>query len=57
MAGDAGGRGALLESMLCALTRGSRATCVKQGKITVPTRVAHALGFRPPDLVAVVKGS
>ena len=48
MADDARGD-ASLESMSCALTRNPRATHVKQGKITMSARVAHAL-----DLVAVV---
>ena len=34
----------------------SRTAHVKQGKITVLTHMAHALGFRPRDLVAVVDG-
>ena len=46
---NAGGGGALSESM-------SRAACVKHGKIIMSVRVAHALGFRPLDLVAVVGG-
>ena len=35
----------------------SRTARVKQGKITVSTRVAHTLGFWPSDLVKVVGGS
>ena len=40
-----------------ALMRGLGAMHVKQGKNTVSTRVAHALGFWPLDLVAVVSSS
>ena len=49
MAGDVGGGDALQESMQRALTLGDCET----GQITVSTRVAHALGFRSPNLVEV----
>ena len=52
-ADDAGGGGVSLESMSRALTCGPCTTLVKQGKITVPALVAHALAFWPLDLVAV----
>ena len=53
-AGDVGGGGASPESMSHALMRSPHVTRVKQGKITVPARVANALGFPALDLVAVV---
>ena len=53
-ASDAGGGGGSSESMSRALTHGPRTASVKQGKIIVSVHVAHVLGFRPSNLVAVV---